>query len=132
MPATSAQAANPSAAVAMTRGATALTYTITGLVNGSTYDVEVTYVERRDEGGFWIRYTTDEGKPEFWDQLDWSADYVARLVGLNLLQGTARGHLVELVTGGTVYVAATVGGSVHVAFRPAAVSLFTSRRSLHL
>ena len=42
-------------------------------------DVDVTYVERRAEGGFWIRYTTDEGKPQFWDQLDWSADYVRRL-----------------------------------------------------
>ncbi len=41
-------------------------------------DVDVTYVERH-EGGFCIRYTTDEGEPEFWDQLDWTADYVARL-----------------------------------------------------
>ena len=24
-------------------------------------DVDVSYVERRDEGGFWIRYTTDQG-----------------------------------------------------------------------
>jgi PAS domain S-box-containing protein len=42
-------------------------------------DVEVTYVERRDEGGFWIRYTTDKGKPEFWDEVEWSADYVERI-----------------------------------------------------
>ena len=34
-------------------------------------DVEVSYVERRDEGGFWIRYTTDRGKPEFWDEVEW-------------------------------------------------------------
>ena len=42
-------------------------------------DVEVSYVERRDEGGFWIRYTTDRGKPEFWDKVEWSADYVERI-----------------------------------------------------
>ena len=33
----------------------------------------------RDEGGFWIRYTTDEGKPEFWNEVEWSADYVERI-----------------------------------------------------
>ena len=42
-------------------------------------DVDVSYVERRDEGGFWIRYTTDEGKPEFWNEVEWSADYVERI-----------------------------------------------------
>ena len=42
-------------------------------------DVDVSYVERRDEGGFWIRYTTDEGKPEFWNEVEWSADYVKRI-----------------------------------------------------
>jgi GAF domain-containing protein len=42
-------------------------------------DVEVSYVERREEGGFSIRYTTDEGKPEFWDEVEWSADYLARI-----------------------------------------------------
>jgi len=42
-------------------------------------DCEVSYVERRDEGGFWIRYTTDEGKPEFWDKVEWSTDYLARI-----------------------------------------------------
>ena len=36
-------------------------------------------MERRDEGGFWIRYTTDEGKPEFWNEVEWSADYVERI-----------------------------------------------------
>ena len=35
-------------------------------------DVEVTYVEPRKEGGYWIRYTTDKGRPEFWDQVEWS------------------------------------------------------------
>jgi PAS domain S-box-containing protein len=42
-------------------------------------DVDVTYVERRDEGGFWIRYTTDEGKPEFWNEVEWTAEYVERI-----------------------------------------------------
>ncbi|HEY8103247.1 MAG TPA: PAS domain S-box protein [Gaiellaceae bacterium] len=42
-------------------------------------NVHVSYVERREEGGFYIRYTTDVGKPEFWDEVEWSADYVKRL-----------------------------------------------------
>ena len=42
-------------------------------------DVQVSYVERRAEGGFWIRYTTDKGKPEFWDKVEWTADYVERI-----------------------------------------------------
>ncbi|HUQ22864.1 MAG TPA: PAS domain S-box protein [Gaiellaceae bacterium] len=42
-------------------------------------EVEVSYVERRAEGGFWIRYTTDEGKPEFWDEVEWSSDYLERI-----------------------------------------------------
>jgi two-component system cell cycle sensor histidine kinase/response regulator CckA len=42
-------------------------------------DCEVSYVERRDEGGFSVRYTTDKGTPEFWDQVEWSAEYVSRL-----------------------------------------------------
>ena len=42
-------------------------------------NVDVSYVERRDEGGFWIRYTTDKGKPEFWNEVEWSADYVERI-----------------------------------------------------
>ena len=54
-------------------------------------------------------------------------DYVARLVGLNLLAGEADGSQVRVRGGGVVHVAATVRGPVHAAFRPAAVSLFTSR-----
>ena len=42
-------------------------------------NVDVSYVERRDEGGFWIRYTTDKGRPEFWNEVEWSADYVKRI-----------------------------------------------------
>ncbi len=42
-------------------------------------NVHVSYVERRQAGGFYIRYTTDAGKPEFWDEIEWSADYVKRL-----------------------------------------------------
>jgi PAS domain S-box-containing protein len=42
-------------------------------------DVQVTYAERRDEGGFYIRYSTDTSKPEFWEEVDWSADYIRRL-----------------------------------------------------
>jgi PAS domain S-box-containing protein len=41
--------------------------------------VDVTFAERRDEGGFYIRYTTNTDKPEFWDVVEWSADYVAQL-----------------------------------------------------
>ena len=36
-------------------------------------------MERRDKGGFWIRYTTDKGRPEFWNEVEWSADYVRRI-----------------------------------------------------
>ena len=54
-------------------------------------------------------------------------DYVARLVGLNLVAGEAAGHLVRLSGGGAVHVAAEQSGPVHAAFRPAAVSLFTAR-----
>jgi molybdate transport system ATP-binding protein len=54
-------------------------------------------------------------------------DYVARLVGLNLLAGLASEHRVLLDTGGSVQVAEPVRGAVYVAFRPSAVSLFTRR-----
>ncbi len=42
-------------------------------------DVDVSYVERGDEGGFRIRYTTDKSTPEFWEAVEWTADYVKRL-----------------------------------------------------
>jgi PAS domain S-box-containing protein len=42
-------------------------------------NVHVTYAERRDEGGFYVCYSTDVGKPEFWDEVAWSADYLERL-----------------------------------------------------
>ena len=54
-------------------------------------------------------------------------DYVARLVGLNLLAGQGSEHRVLLDTGGSVQVAEPVRGGVYVAFRPSAVSLFTQR-----
>ena len=54
-------------------------------------------------------------------------DYVARLVGLNLLAGVARDRRVVLPGGGSVQVAEAAAGEVYVAFRPAAVSLFVFR-----
>jgi molybdate transport system ATP-binding protein len=54
-------------------------------------------------------------------------DYVARLVGLNLLAGVARDRRVLLATGGSVELAHAASGEVYVAFRPSAVSVFTSR-----
>jgi molybdate transport system ATP-binding protein len=54
-------------------------------------------------------------------------DYVARLVGLNLLAGSGRGHRVLLPGGGAVELAEPVSGDVYIAFRPAAVSLFVHR-----
>jgi molybdate transport system ATP-binding protein len=54
-------------------------------------------------------------------------DYVARLVGLNLLAGVADGHQVVLPTGGVVHVAESATGPVKAAFPPSAVSLFTNR-----
>ena len=42
-------------------------------------NVDVTYAERRPEGGFYICYSTDAGKPEFWEVFDWSAEYIERL-----------------------------------------------------
>jgi PAS domain S-box-containing protein len=41
-------------------------------------DVQVSYVER-DEDEFSIRYTTDRETPQFWDQIEWTDGYVARL-----------------------------------------------------
>jgi molybdate transport system ATP-binding protein len=54
-------------------------------------------------------------------------DYVARLVGLNLLAGLGQGHRVLLPSGGSVELAEPVSGDVYIAFRPAAVSLFVHR-----
>jgi len=54
-------------------------------------------------------------------------DYVARLVGLNLLTGVASGHLVTLPGGGTVQLAKSATGPAYVAFAPAAVALFAHR-----
>jgi molybdate transport system ATP-binding protein len=54
-------------------------------------------------------------------------EYVARLVGLNLMTGTGHGHRVDVAGGGVVHVAAHSEGEMYVAFRPAAVSLFTKR-----
>ena len=55
------------------------------------------------------------------------SDYVARLVGLNLLAGRGEGHRVLLPSGGFIELAEHVSGDVYVAFRPAAVSLFVHR-----
>ncbi len=54
-------------------------------------------------------------------------DYVARLVGLNLLAGQGDGTVVRLPGGGLVHVAEVVHGPVRTAFRPATVALFTRR-----
>jgi molybdate transport system ATP-binding protein len=54
-------------------------------------------------------------------------DYVARLVGLNLLAGRGQGHRVLLPTGGSVELAEQASGDVYVAFRPGSVSLFVHR-----
>ncbi|GGP64376.1 sulfate/molybdate ABC transporter ATP-binding protein [Saccharothrix coeruleofusca] len=51
-------------------------------------------------------------------------DYVAHLVGLNLYRGVAEGGTVRLDGGGVLTVAEPADGPVHVAFPPAAVSLF--------
>lgn len=54
-------------------------------------------------------------------------DYVARLVGLNLLVGRGVERRVHLPGGGWVEVTSPIRGPVYVAFRPAAVSLFVTR-----
>lgn len=54
-------------------------------------------------------------------------DYVARLVGLNLLSGRAQGHRVAVLGGGQVVLAEPASGPVNVAFRPSAVALFRAR-----
>ncbi len=54
-------------------------------------------------------------------------EYVARLVGLNLLRGTAVDGRVDLDGGATLTTAGHADGDVFVAFAPAAVTLFTGR-----
>lgn len=54
-------------------------------------------------------------------------DYVARLVGLSLLSGTANGRSVVLDSGAAVQVAEARTGPVFVAIRPTAVGLYRSR-----
>lgn len=50
-------------------------------------------------------------------------EYVASLVGLNLLRGTARDHEVAVGSGGSVVLGHAATGEVLVAFRPSAVTL---------
>jgi molybdate transport system ATP-binding protein len=54
-------------------------------------------------------------------------DYIARLVGLNLYQGTATATAVSLPGGFTLTIAQTHSGQVFVAFPPAAVSLHENK-----
>ncbi|HLS39405.1 MAG TPA: ABC transporter ATP-binding protein [Ornithinicoccus sp.] len=54
-------------------------------------------------------------------------EYVARLVGLNLLRGEGRGGVVELDEGGVVHLAEPAQGPVLVAFPPSAVVLHRHR-----
>jgi molybdate transport system ATP-binding protein len=54
-------------------------------------------------------------------------DYVARLVGLVLLPGTAAGTTVALDGGGAVSVGEPASGPVFAAIRPASVSLYLQR-----
>jgi len=54
-------------------------------------------------------------------------DYVARLVGLSLLTGSAQGRAVTLDNGAAVQVAEPAQGPVFVAIRPGAVGLYRSR-----
>jgi molybdate transport system ATP-binding protein len=57
-----------------------------------------------------------------------ATDYVARLLGLNLLRGEAADGVVDLVGGGTLHVAQDgLRGRVLVALRPSAVSLHGAR-----
>ncbi|NED99825.1 ABC transporter ATP-binding protein [Phytoactinopolyspora halotolerans] len=54
-------------------------------------------------------------------------DYVARLVGLNLLQGTARGRTADVGAGTVIALAHEEHGPVHIAFSPSAVVLSPHR-----
>lgn len=53
-------------------------------------------------------------------------DYVARLVGLNLLGGESDDRLIKLDSGGEVATGTAVRGPVFAAFRPASVALYPS------
>ncbi len=54
-------------------------------------------------------------------------DYIARLVGLNLYQGTATGTSVTLPGGFHLTTTQPLGGQVFVAFSPSAVSLYQQK-----
>ena len=53
--------------------------------------------------------------------------YVAELVGVNLLRGTANGHEVALESGGSLTIAEPLIGAVWVLVRPSAVALYRDR-----
>jgi PAS domain S-box-containing protein len=42
-------------------------------------DVSVSYVERREDGEFWIRSTTEDGAAELWDEIEGTPDYLERI-----------------------------------------------------
>jgi molybdate transport system ATP-binding protein len=54
-------------------------------------------------------------------------EYVARLVGLNLVRGVAHGHDVRVDGGATLVTAERANGPVYAAFRPAAVAVYPER-----
>ncbi|WP_114905694.1 ABC transporter ATP-binding protein [Ornithinimicrobium murale] len=54
-------------------------------------------------------------------------EYVARLVGLNLLRGVGSGPVVSVAAGGVLHVADPVDGPVLVAFPPTSVTLHRQR-----
>jgi molybdate transport system ATP-binding protein len=55
------------------------------------------------------------------------SQYAARLVGVNLLRGRARGHTVELDGGGSLAIADACAGDLLLAVHPRAVSLYRER-----
>jgi molybdate transport system ATP-binding protein len=54
-------------------------------------------------------------------------EYVARLVGINLVRGVAHGHQIEVPGHGTLVTTESAFGPVYAAFRPAAVAVYTER-----
>ncbi|MFF3818844.1 ABC transporter ATP-binding protein [Streptomyces bluensis] len=54
-------------------------------------------------------------------------DYIAHLVGLNLYQGHAEGHMVRLDAGPAITTTEDLSGPVFVAFPPGAVTLYRER-----